>query len=70
MNIFFRNMAFQDSCGTIIIDAVLTDIGRQKFARSDFKISKFALGDDEVDYSFGGFEVISNTRFRWDTWQS
>ena len=46
-------MAFQDSCDTIIIDAVLTDIGRQKLARSNFKISKFALGDDEVDYSFG-----------------
>ncbi len=44
-------MAFQDSCGTIILDAVLTDIGRQKMARNKFEIEKFALGDDEVDYS-------------------
>lgn len=46
-------MAFQDSCGTIIIDAVLTDIGRQKMAKGEFRVTKFALGDDEVDYTFG-----------------
>lgn len=37
----------------IIIDAVLTDKGRELLARNDgsFKISHFKLGDDEVDYS-------------------
>ena len=37
----------------IIIDAVLTDKGREFLARNDgsFQISKFVLGDDEVDYS-------------------
>jgi len=37
----------------IILDAVLTDTGRQFLARNDgsFSITKFALGDDEVDYS-------------------
>jgi hypothetical protein len=37
----------------IIIDAVLTDTGRAFLSRNDgsFSIVKFALGDDEVDYS-------------------
>lgn len=37
----------------VIIDAVLTDKGRELLARNDgsFKIAKFKLGDDEVDYS-------------------
>ena len=46
-------MAFLDNSGDIIIDAVLTDTGRYRLAKGDgsFKISKFALGDDEVDYA-------------------
>jgi hypothetical protein len=34
------------------LDAVLTDAGRERLARGDgsFKIVKFALGDDEIDY--------------------
>lgn len=47
-------MGFLDhSTNNIILDAVLTDLGRQFLARNDgsFSISKFALGDDEVDYS-------------------
>lgn len=46
-------MAFLDnSTNNIILDAVLTDIGRQFLARNDgsFSINKFALGDDEVNY--------------------
>ena len=37
----------------IIIDAVLTDKGRELLSKNDgsFKISKFKLADDEVDYS-------------------
>ena len=37
----------------IVIDAVLTDIGREFLARNDgsFNISKFALADDGVDYT-------------------
>lgn len=37
----------------IIVDAVLTDLGRQFLARNDgsFNIVKFALADNEVDYS-------------------
>ena len=46
-------MAFLDNSGDIILDAVLTDTGRARLARGDgsFKITKFALGDDEIDYS-------------------
>jgi hypothetical protein len=46
-------MGFLDSSSNnIILDAVLTDIGRQFLARNDgsFSIHKFALGDDEVNY--------------------
>ena len=46
-------MAFQNSAGGIIIDAVLTDVGRKYLAQGKFKVSKFALGDDEINYSFG-----------------
>lgn len=46
-------MAFLDNSGDIILDAVLTDTGRKRLAKGDgsFKIDKFALGDDEIDYS-------------------
>ena len=46
-------MAFLDNSGDIILDAVLTDTGRLRMAQGDgsFKISKFALGDDEINYS-------------------
>ncbi len=46
-------MAFLDNSGDIILDAVLTDTGRMRLARGDgsFRITKFALGDDEINYS-------------------
>ena len=47
-------MGFLDhSTNNIILDAVLTDVGRQFLSRNDgsFSIVKFALGDDEIDYS-------------------
>ena len=45
-------MGFLDNSGDIILDAVLTDTGRMRLAKGDgsFKIVKFALGDDEVNY--------------------
>jgi hypothetical protein len=45
-------MAFLDNSGDIILDAVLTDTGRMRLARGDgsFRIAKFALGDDEINY--------------------
>ena len=44
-------MAFLDNSGDIILDAVLTDQGRRRMAQGTFNITKFALGDDEIDYS-------------------
>jgi len=45
-------MGFLDNSGDIILDAVLTDTGRARLARADgsFQITKFALGDDEINY--------------------
>jgi len=52
-------MAFLDNSGDIILDAVLTDTGRMRLAKGDgsFNISKFALSDDEIDYSL----YVANT---------
>ncbi len=44
-------MAFLDNSGDIILDAVLTELGRVKLAQGQFNISKFALGDDEIQYN-------------------
>lgn len=47
-------MGFLDnSTNNIIVDAVLTDYGRELLSRNDgsFSIVKFAFGDDEVDYT-------------------
>lgn len=54
-------MAFLDNSGTIILDAVLTDTGRLRLAKGDgtFRIVKFALGDDEIDY--GLFDTSATT---------
>lgn len=46
-------MGFQDNSGDIIFDVVLTDEGRRQLSLGDgsFNIVKFALGDDEINYS-------------------
>ena len=47
-------MGFLDhSTNNIILDAVLTDKGRELLSRNDgsFQIVKYALSDDEVDYT-------------------
>ena len=61
----------QNTTNNIIIDAVLTDYGRQALAKNDgsFSIVKFALGDEEVDYTLltqygaqiGKEKIIKNT---------
>ena len=68
-------MGFLDhSTNNIIVDAVLTDTGRAFLARNDgsFSIVKFALGDDEVDYTiiekFGrtvGKEKVEKNTIFW-----
>jgi hypothetical protein len=46
-------MAFQNNSGDIILDVVLTDEGRRRLAMGNgsFSIQKFALTDDEINYS-------------------
>lgn len=44
-------MAFLDNSGDIILDAVLTDLGRARLAQGNFRISSFALGDEEINYA-------------------
>ncbi len=47
-------MGFLDhSTNNIIVDAVLTDVGRRLLSQNDgsFFISQFALSDEEIDYS-------------------
>jgi len=45
-------MAFLDNSGDIILDAVLTELGRKRLAEGNggFNITKFAVADDEIDY--------------------
>ena len=45
-------MAYLDNT-TITVDAILTKKGRELLSRgqNEFQITKFALADDEVDYS-------------------
>lgn len=43
-------MAFLDNSGDIILDAVLTETGRKRMANGNFRIVKFGLGDDEINY--------------------
>lgn len=46
-------MGFLDDSGDIIVDAVLTDIGREKLARNDgsFRVVGYIFADDEIDYT-------------------
>ena len=44
-------MAFLDNSGDIILDAVLTETGRKRMTEGNFTISKFAVGDDEINYT-------------------
>ena len=58
-------MAFLDNSGDIILDAVLTDTGRMRMAKGDgsFKIVKFALGDDEINYTLYNKDHASGSAF-------
>ena len=58
-------MAFLDNSGDIILDAVLTDTGRMRLAKGDcsFKIAKFALGDDEINYGLYDYSNPSGSAY-------
>ena len=60
------------SANTIAIHAVLTKAGRQKLASGvdTFKITKFALADDEIDYSIEGLgNIISDSPHTYPIFQ-
>ena len=44
-------MAFIKTSDTILIKATLTEKGKKLLARGKFKVAKFTLGDDEIDYN-------------------
>ncbi len=58
-------MGFLDNSGDIILDAVLTDTGRMRLAKGDgsFRITKFALADDEIDYSLFDRNNVSGSAY-------
>ena len=58
-------MAFLDNSGDIILDAVLTDTGRKLLARGDgsFRVTKFALGDDEINYELFNATHVSGSAY-------
>jgi len=58
-------MAFLDNSGDIILDAVLTDTGRYRLAKGDgsFKIVKFAIGDDEINYGLYDKNNVSGSAY-------
>tara|TARA_Y100000593_G_scaffold8422_2_gene15521 strand:+ start:4865 stop:5875 length:1011 start_codon:yes stop_codon:yes gene_type:complete len=56
-------MAFLDNSGDIILDAVLTDVGRKKMADGTFSVVKYALGDDEIDYGLYNKNHPSGTAY-------
>ena len=56
-------MAFLDNSGDIILDAVLTDLGRMKMAEGNFSINKFALADDEIDYTLFDINHVSGSAY-------
>lgn len=53
-------MAFIKTSDSIVIKATLTDEGKKLLSRGKFKIAKFALGDDEIDYELLDQKEISS----------
>ena len=56
-------MAFLDNSGDILLDAVLTDTGRKRMAKGEFQITKFALGDEEINYALFNMDHPSGSAF-------
>tara|TARA_B100000131_G_scaffold320384_1_gene368390 strand:- start:427 stop:1416 length:990 start_codon:yes stop_codon:yes gene_type:complete len=54
---------FLDNSGDIILDAVLTKIGRKKLSQGNFKIVKYAMGDDEINYALYDKNNVSGSAY-------
>jgi len=58
-------MAFLKTTDSIVINAILTEKGRKLLARGKLKVSKFSLGDDEIDYSlFNALSASTSDSYR------
>ena len=57
-------MSYLRNDGDILLDAVLTDEGRLRLSKGDgsFRVAKFALGDDEIDYGLIDMSLPTATR--------
>ena len=53
-------MAFIKTSDSILIRATLTEKGKKLLARGKFKIAKFALGDDEIDYKLYRSDLVDD----------
>jgi hypothetical protein len=56
-------MAFLDNSGDIILDAVLTETGRRRLAKGNFKVKKYAFGDDEINYELYKIDHASGSAY-------
>ena len=56
-------MAYLDNSGDIILDAVLTEEGRKAMAKGEFKIVKYAFGDDEINYALYDLDHPSGSAY-------
>ena len=56
-------MAYLDNSGDILLDAVLTDTGRKLLAEGKFQISKYAFGDDEINYALYDLDHPSGSSY-------
>lgn len=58
-------MGFLDNSGDIILDAVLTDLGRERLARGDgsFRIARWSPGDPEINYALYDNNHLSGTAY-------
>lgn len=58
-------MGYLDNAGSILLDAVLTDLGRSRLAKGDgsFKVVKFAVADDEIDYGLYNYNHASGSDY-------
>ena len=54
-------MAYLKTSDSIIINATLTDKGKKLLSRGEFRVAKFTLGDDEIDYSLYSVKRITES---------
>jgi len=56
-------MAFLDNSGDILLDVVLTSEGRKRLAAGTFKPTKYAFGDQEINYSLWDSNAPSGSAY-------